>query len=54
MDKEMTSPDVGGKRDAAKRWASYVNADPKVGAPWAYLLVSECRMSQLRRGIGLR
>lgn len=41
MDKEMTSEDVKGKRDAARRWANHVTADPKVGVTWKYLLVSE-------------
>lgn len=41
MDKEMTSEDVKGKRDAARRWANYVNADEIVDVPWRYLLVSE-------------
>jgi type III restriction enzyme len=42
MDKEMNSADVQGKRDAARRWANYVNADERVSAtPWTYVLVSE-------------
>ena len=41
MDKEMSSEDVKGKREAARRWANYVNADEKVRATWRYLLVSE-------------
>jgi type III restriction enzyme len=41
MDKEMTSADVHGKRDAARRWANYVNADPAVGPTWEYLLLAE-------------
>jgi type III restriction enzyme len=42
QDKEMTTPDVKGKRDAARRWANYVSADDKVaGVRWRYLLVSE-------------
>jgi type III restriction enzyme len=41
MDKEMTSETVVEKRAAAKRWANHVNADPKIGNPWSYLLVSE-------------
>lgn len=41
MDKEMASEDVMGKREAAKCWANYVNADEKVRVPWRYLLVSE-------------
>ena len=40
-EKEMTSEDVKAKREAAKRWANYVTADPKVGVKWRYLLVSE-------------
>lgn len=41
MDKEMTSEDVIGKRNAARRWANYVTADATVGVTWRYLLVSE-------------
>ena len=41
MDKELKSADVVAKRDAAKRWANHVNADPAVSATWRYLLVSE-------------
>jgi type III restriction enzyme len=41
MDKEMSSADVKGKRDAARRWANYVTADEQVGVAWRYLLVSE-------------
>ena len=41
MDKEMTSEDVLGKRDAARRWANYVTADEQVADRWRYLLVSE-------------
>lgn len=41
MDKEMTSEDVKGKREAARRWANHVTADPKVDVTWRYLLVSE-------------
>jgi type III restriction enzyme len=41
MDKERESADVKGKREAAKRWATYVNEDEKVAATWAYLLAYE-------------
>jgi type III restriction enzyme len=41
MDKEVASEDVQGKREAAKRWANHVSADPKVRTKWKYLLVSE-------------
>ena len=41
MDKEMTSVDVKGKREAARRWANHVTADPAVNATWRYLLASE-------------
>jgi type III restriction enzyme len=41
MNKEMASSEVQGKRDAAIRWAQYVNADEKVTDTWRYLLVSE-------------
>jgi type III restriction enzyme len=41
MDKEMATPEVQGKRNAARRWANYVSADEKTGAEWRYLLLSE-------------
>ena len=41
MDKEMSSEDVKGKREAARRWANYVDSDEKVLVPWRYLLVLE-------------
>jgi type III restriction enzyme len=41
MDKDVTTADVQGKREAAQRWANYVNADDKVNVTWRYLLVSE-------------
>jgi type III restriction enzyme len=41
MNKDMTSADVLGKREAAKRWANYVTADERVGVTWRYLLASE-------------
>lgn len=41
MDKEMSSEDVQGKREAAMRWANHVSADEGVGSTWRYLLVSE-------------
>ena len=41
MDKEMSSPDVKEKREAAQRWANHVSADSTVGTTWRYLLVSE-------------
>lgn len=45
MDKEMSSGDVQGKREAAIRWANHVSADEGVGATWRYLLVSETDIS---------
>jgi type III restriction enzyme len=48
MDKEMASEDVKGKRDAARRWANYVNADETVDVPWRYLLVSEADVETAR------
>jgi len=41
MDKEMSSEDVQGKREAAMRWANHVSADEAVGTTWRYLLVPE-------------
>ncbi|MFW6068102.1 MAG: DEAD/DEAH box helicase family protein [Chloroflexota bacterium] len=48
MDREMTSKEVQGKREAAKRWVNYVNADVTVGAKWGYLLVSESDISDAK------
>jgi len=45
MDKEVSSEDVQGKRDAAIRWANHVSADEVVGTMWRYLLVSETDIS---------
>ena len=41
MNKEMTSAEVKGKREAARRWANHVSADAKVKTTWRYLLISE-------------
>jgi type III restriction enzyme len=41
MEKEVTSEDVQGKRQAALRWANYVNSDDAVKDRWQYLLVAE-------------
>lgn len=41
MDKDVSTPDVQGKREAARRWANHVSADDKVNTQWRYLLVSE-------------
>ncbi len=49
MDKDMETADVQGKREAARRWASYVSADDKVAVRWRYLLLSE---SNVRTGKG--
>ena len=48
MDKEVSSGDVQGKREAARRWANYVNADETVRVPWRYLLVSESDIDTAR------
>jgi type III restriction enzyme len=48
MDKEMTAPDVLGKREAAMRWARYVTTDQSVGVTWRYLLVSESDVDTAR------
>jgi len=48
MDKEMTTADVRGKREAARRWANYVSGDDKVGTAWRYLLVSESDVKTAR------
>ena len=41
MEREGSSPSVLGKAEAALRWVNHVNADPKTGATWAYLLMLE-------------
>ncbi|HEX3803203.1 MAG TPA: DEAD/DEAH box helicase family protein [Solirubrobacteraceae bacterium] len=41
MNAQMKSEEVAGKREAAQRWANYVNADVTVEAAWHYLLLSE-------------
>ncbi|HEV2034078.1 MAG TPA: DEAD/DEAH box helicase family protein [Candidatus Dormibacteraeota bacterium] len=41
MEKEGSTPSVLGKAEAALRWVNHVNADPKTGATWTYLLVLE-------------
>jgi type III restriction enzyme len=41
MDREMTSEAVLEKREAARRWANHVSADPQVKDRWDYLLLSE-------------
>ncbi len=43
-DNELESEDVRSKRQAAKRWANHVSADPSLGARWRYLLVSESQI----------
>lgn len=48
MDREMSSEEVQGKREAAKRWVNYVNADATVNAKWGYLLVSQSDISDAR------
>ena len=53
MDKEVGSGDVQGKRDAAKRWANHVSADPQLarrGATYSSLR----RISRQRRARGRR
>lgn len=41
MQKEMTSADVLGKREAAKRWTNHVNSRAEVLDTWRYLLLGE-------------
>jgi type III restriction enzyme len=48
MDKEMSSAEVQGKRDAATRWANHVSADEKVSVVWRYLLVCESDVKTAR------
>lgn len=40
-DKDLGSDEVQAKRQAARRWASHVNADERVSETWRYLLLSE-------------
>lgn len=44
MQKEMASADVQAKREAARRWANYVNASSKVQSTWSYLLAGEAEV----------
>jgi type III restriction enzyme len=39
-DRDMGSAEVAGKRDAARRWANYVNLDKRVTVRWGYLLAA--------------
>jgi type III restriction enzyme len=48
MDKEVASGDVQGKREAARRWANHVNADPLGQVKWHYLLVSETDINTVK------
>jgi type III restriction enzyme len=48
MEKEGSSPSVLGKAEAALRWVNHVNADPKTGATWSYLLVLESDVESAR------
>lgn len=41
MQKEMASADVQAKREAARRWANYVNKSPNLDSSWSYLLAGE-------------
>ena len=52
MDKEMQPKDVQGKREAAKRWANYVNASLDVKSEWRYLLVSETDIKESKGSWG--
>jgi type III restriction enzyme len=47
-DKDMESPDVKGKREAAQRWANHVSSDDQVKVEWRYLLVSESDIKQAK------
>lgn len=44
-DKDASSEEVQGKRQAARRWANHVNAAPEVADIWRYLLVTESDVS---------
>jgi len=48
MDKEMTSADVQGKREAAARWANHVSANAEIRTTWRYLLVAESDVTMAR------
>lgn len=45
-DKDMTTKEVAGKREAAQRWANHVNADEQVMVAWRYLLASETDITE--------
>jgi type III restriction enzyme len=48
MDKEMSSAEVQGKREAAARWANHVSANAEIGTTWRYLLVAESDVTMAR------
>lgn len=47
-DRDAQTGDVGGKREAARRWVSYVNTDPKVEVKWRYVLVTETDIAEAK------
>lgn len=47
-DKEMTSADVQGKREATARRANHVSANAEVGGTWRYLLVADSDVTMAR------
>ena len=47
-DKDMSTDDVTSKREAAKRWTNYVNADATVSVAWRYLLLSETDIKEAK------
>lgn len=47
-DREMESPDVQGKKEAARRWANHVSTDETVGARWGYILAKESDVAAAR------
>ena len=53
-DNELESKDVRSKRQAAKRWANHVSADPSLGVKWRYLLYLLVSESQIQTAKGSR
>jgi type III restriction enzyme len=47
-DKDATSDEVQGKREAARRWVNHVNAEDNADEKWAYLLVTETDIAQAK------
>ncbi len=47
-DRDLETESVRGKRDAARRWANHVTADPQTSERWHYLLIGETDLRQAK------